>query len=396
MKNKSKIDWYLMIPYIFLCLFGIVMVYSASAGIGLSFGQGEAKALAKKQTFYFIIGLGIIFCVNKFFFNKFFFKLILSHRFVIYLFGILMVALLYVKLLGKTINGAAGWISVGFFSLQPAEFCKFFFIIFFAFILRKRQTTIDMDGLGKSFKENWQPLAIPGVILFLIAVQPDMGGAIINFTIVFVMLLAATRSWKTLRACTIIIILLVPVFYFGIEFLAKHGQNIHNYQLQRIVAFYNPFLHAQTSGAQLINSFYAVSNGGLFGRGLGNSIQKMGYLPEANTDFILSIISEEFGLVGILFVLGLLYLMIVRMIKIGQRTNNLQYSSICYGTAAYLTIQTLFNAGGAIALVPLTGVALPFISYGGSSMSTLSICFALVLKISSIEKQSRTQNNRRL
>mgnify|MGYP000941203411 CR=1 FL=1 len=107
MKNKSKIDWYLMIPYIFLCLFGIVMVYSASAGIGLSFGQGEAKTLAEKQTFYFIIGFGIIFCVNKFFF-----KLILSHRFVIYLFGILMVALLYVKLLGKTINGAAGWILV--------------------------------------------------------------------------------------------------------------------------------------------------------------------------------------------------------------------------------------------------------------------------------------------
>lgn len=386
MKKKSNIDWYLMIPYLILCLLGIVMVYSASAGIGLSFGQGESSVLAFKQTLYFIVGLIIIFCVNKFFF-----KLILSHKFVIILFFVLLVALLYVKFLGKTINGAAGWISLGFFSLQPAEFCKFFFIIFFAYILRKRQTTIEIDGLGSSFKENWQPLLIPTAILGLIIVQPDTGGAAINFMIVFVILLAASRSWKTLRNWTYIGIGFLLTFYFGVNFFAKSGQNIHSYQLQRIVAFHNPFLHAQTSGAQLINSFYAVSNGGLFGRGIGNSIQKMGYLPEANTDFILAIISEELGLVGVVIVLGLLYMMIFEMVQVGRRTNNIQYSSICYGTAAYLTIQTLFNAGGAIALVPLTGVALPFISYGGSSMFTLSLCFALVLKISSIEKQNQSQ-----
>ncbi|WP_395319012.1 FtsW/RodA/SpoVE family cell cycle protein [Fructilactobacillus frigidiflavus] len=386
MKKRSSIDWYLMVPYIILCLFGIVMVYSASAGIGLSFGQGEATMLAEKQTFYFLIGLVIIFCVNKFFF-----KFILSNRFVIYLFWGLLVALLYVKLLGKTINGAAGWISLGFFSLQPAEFCKFFFIIFFALILRKRQLNIENYGLGTSFKENFFPLFIPATILLLIAVQPDTGGAAINFMIVFAMLLGASRSGKTLRNWTGIVAFFIIAFYTASSFFADVGQHIHSYQVQRIVAFHNPFLHAQTSGAQLINSFYAISNGGLAGRGLGNSIQKMGYLPEANTDFIISIISEEFGLVGIIFVLGLLYFMIIQIIQIGRQTNNLQYSSICYGTAAYLTIQTLFNAGGAVALVPLTGVALPFISYGGSSMFTLSLCIALVLKISSIEKQEQLQ-----
>lgn len=386
MKKRSSIDWYLMVPYIILCLFGIVMVYSASAGIGLSFGQGEATMLAEKQTLYFLIGLVIIFCVNKFFF-----KFILSNRFVIYLFWGLLVALLYVKLLGKTINGAAGWISLGFFSLQPAEFCKFFFIIFFALILRKRQLNIENYGLGTSFKENFFPLFIPATILLLIAVQPDTGGAAINFMIVFAMLLGASRSGKTLRNWTGIVAFFIIAFYTASSFFADVGQHIHSYQVQRIVAFHNPFLHAQTSGAQLINSFYAISNGGLAGRGLGNSIQKMGYLPEANTDFIISIISEEFGLVGIIFVLGLLYFMIIQIIQIGRQTNNLQYSSICYGTAAYLTIQTLFNAGGAVALVPLTGVALPFISYGGSSMFTLSLCIALVLKISSIEKQEQLQ-----
>ncbi|WP_429971228.1 FtsW/RodA/SpoVE family cell cycle protein [Fructilactobacillus sp. Tb1] len=388
MKRRSSIDWYLMLPYLILSMLGIVMVYSASAGVGLSFGQGQASILAIKQAFYFFIGLGLVFCVNKFWF-----KLILSDLFIMILSVLLMGALLFVLIKGQTVNGAAGWINFGFFSLQPAEFCKFFFIIFFASILRKRQTDIEQYGLGETFKENKKPLAIPATILFLILIQPDTGGFAINFMIVFVILLASSTSWRTLRNWTALAAGFLVIFYGGIGFFAKFAENIHSYQLQRIVSFYNPFLHAQTSGAQLINSFYAVSNGGLFGRGLGNSIQKMGYLPEANTDFILAIISEELGLLGVVLVLGLIYMLIYRMIQLGRKTNNLQYSSICYGTAAYLTIQTLFNAGGAIALVPLTGVALPFISYGGSSMFTLSICFALVLKISSIERNQELQKH---
>jgi cell division protein FtsW len=171
--------------------------------------------------------------------------------------------------------------------------------------------------------------------------------------------------------------------------LSKTDLFSNSYQLQRIIAFTNPFGHATGAGQQLVNSYYAISNGGLFGVGLGNSVQKTGYLPEPNTDFIMAILTEELGAIGAICVMALLTFIIARIVLIGVRSTHPYHSLICYGVATYMTIQTLFNMGGVLGVLPITGVTFPFISYGGSSILTLSFCLGLVLNISGRQHQER-------
>ncbi|WP_413627100.1 FtsW/RodA/SpoVE family cell cycle protein [Fructilactobacillus vespulae] len=379
-KYGAKFDWLLVLPYLSLCIIGIVMVYSASAGIGLTHG-GFANSYVFKQFLFVIVGMTVAFFTFHLPLKK------IDSMKSMGLFCLIMaVVLIYCGFFGATINGASGWIRLGPISIQPAELCKFFFIIFFAHMFKYRNNKINNAGLGKALLFRPQPLVFPLIMLGLILFQPDMGGFAINIFIILVMLIAASTSFKSLSISSFIIMflpLIITKFFMGP--IAALISNTKSYQLQRLVSFENPFIHAKTSGAQLINSFYAISNGGIFGRGLGNSIQKMGYLAEPNTDFILPIISEELGLIGVIIVLGLILTMIYRIVMIGFKTTNIYNSTICYGTAAYLTIQTLFNAGGSVGAVPLTGVALPFISYGGSSMITLSLCIGMVLKISKME-----------
>ena len=161
------------------------------------------------------------------------------------------------------------------------------------------------------------------------------------------------------------------------------------YQVARFVAFLNPFGNASGSGSQLVNSYYAISNGGVFGVGLGNSIQKMGYLPEPNTDFIMSITSEELGLVGVTAILVTLLFLICRIIQVGVRADSLYQTLICYGSATFFTIETLFNIGGVLGLLPITGVTFPFISYGGSSMLILSATVGIIMNISMQQNRDR-------
>jgi cell division protein FtsW len=166
------------------------------------------------------------------------------------------------------------------------------------------------------------------------------------------------------------------------------------YQLDRFRSFLHPFQLEQHGGAQLVNSYYAINNGGWFGRGLGNSIQKLGYLPEPYTDFILSITAEELGIVGATLILILLGILIVRSLLIGMRSRNTYHMLVCYGVSAILFVQTFINVGGLLGLIPITGVTLPFISYGGSSIIILSICMGLVLNISATEKRKREKRVR--
>jgi cell division protein FtsW len=158
------------------------------------------------------------------------------------------------------------------------------------------------------------------------------------------------------------------------------------YQYQRVLAMLHPFQMEKTAGAQLVNSFYAISNGGIFGVGLGNGIQKRGYLPEPHTDFIIAVISEELGLVGVIVVLGLLAIIVIRIIQIGIRAKKNYDSLVCYGVATMFMTQIILNVGGSIGLVPLTGVTLPFLSYGGSSMLILSIALGIVLNLDATRK----------
>ena len=215
----------------------------------------------------------------------------------------------------------------------------------------------------------------------------------INFTIIMIMYLTyrdpETSKWNRINNQTFligliilfVIMLQVPRFKF-IQDLSSHF-----YQIQRFTAFYHPFKYSASVGRQLVNSYYAISNGGFFGLGLGNSIEKRGYLPEPYTDFILSVTTEELGFIGAAVLIILLLFIILRVYLIGIRSNNLYNRLFCFGVGTFMFVESFFNIGAVIGLLPITGVTFPFVSYGGSSMLVLSAALGMVMNISANQKR---------
>ncbi|ARQ94155.1 cell division protein FtsW [Levilactobacillus brevis] len=381
MRKLKYLDYWLLVPYMILSIFGIVMVYSASADIGTQNGGSPGSYLVK-QAIYVVLGLMILTVMVLMNLQKLRDKTVLKYA------GYVALGSLFLLLvMGQTINGAAGWFHVGPVSIQPAEFVKFYLIIWLANVIAQRQDRIQLEGWWVTMR---QPLIICCGIVGLILLQPDLGGATINGAIIFVMILASgfnSRLAKTIFVGAFFII--VGVFFPILIKISELGFAKNVYQLQRIVAFVNPFEHSQSVGQQLVNSYYALSNGGIFGVGWGNSIQKTGYLPEPNTDFIMAILAEELGLITALAVIMLLFVIILRTTLVGVRSNSTYQALICYGAATYLTVQTLFNLGGVLGMLPITGVTFPFISYGGSSTWTLALVLGLVMNISARQKWYR-------
>lgn len=376
-RSRHWLDPWIVLPYIVLCLIGIVMVYSASAAVTLQSG-GSASSYLVKQTIFVIIGM----IVTYFMFSK---KLSVLRRprFLAIFYGILVAALIGVRFFGANINGAHGWINLGPFSIQPAEVVKLFIILYLSNQFDQFQARPDLSDARHAAK----PLTLVVILVLLILAQPDTGGFAINVMIALVIFLGSEVNWRTgARLIVGGLALLIVGLPFAARFIAGH---IHSYQASRFVAYIDPFSATQGVGNQLVNSYYAISNGGLTGVGLGNSIQKMGYLPEPNTDFILAIIAEELGLLMVLVILLLLAVIVCRTIWIGMHANTLYMSLICYGVAAFFAVETFFNIGGVCGLLPITGVTLPFISYGGSSMVVLSAALGLVLNISRHVSQER-------
>lgn len=381
MQKLKYLDYWLVVPYLILSILGIVMVYSASADIGSQNG-GTPGGYLFKQAFFVILGLVIVGFLTVMNLNK------LRDRHLLKYAGIVaIVALVFLLIFGQTVNGAAGWIHVGPLSLQPAEFIKFYLIIWLANVIAQHQDDFAENGWWVTMR---RPILIAIGLVFLIMLQPDIGGAAINASIVFVLLLASGFNWRG----AILVFGGAFLFILGVALplLVKFsgtGAAKNIYQLQRIVAFINPFKHSQTVGQQLVNSYYALSNGGIFGVGWGNSIQKTGYLPEPNTDFIMAILAEELGLITAVAVIALLFAIILRTVLVGIRSQSPYQALVCYGAATYLTVQSLFNIGGVLGLLPITGVTFPFISYGGSSTWTLALVFGAVLNISVRQKRYR-------
>ncbi|WP_029508391.1 FtsW/RodA/SpoVE family cell cycle protein [Paucilactobacillus suebicus] len=376
------LDYYIFVPYILLCLIGIVMVYSSSADIAIQNG-GSPSAYLVKQIIYVVLGLCVVWfmtAVNL--------KLFQNGKVMFAMTMVTLLALVYVKVFGQAVNGAQGWINLGFMNIQPAEVCKIVLILYLARMFSRKENEVT-SSFGDYVGAMGSPIVLSLILVGLIIIQPDLGGAAINSAIIAVMIFASGISWK--KGVTIILGCFFSFAAIGLPVLTKvaESSSSHGYQIQRFVAFVNPFGTARGAGSQLVNSYYALSNGGIFGVGLGNSIQKMGYLPEPNTDFIMAVIGEELGLVGVVVILLLLGLIVARTIWIGVRVNDAYSALVCYGVAAFITIETLFNVGGVTGLLPITGVTFPFISYGGSSMLVLCMALGCVLNISAIHTRSR-------
>lgn len=372
----SKIDKPLLFVTIAFFLFGLVMVLSASSMESyMRYGYGSYHYFYRQAIF---MGLGLII----------FFLIIRiptkSYTFFSYLFMIGIIILLgSLSVYGYVANSAQSWFKIGSISIQPSEFAKVISIVFLGCYYGKNR-----DNLH-SLKVLIYPL-VPIVIIFgLVLIQPDLGTALIICLIAALMFFALPMPKKNLNKFRLLvfgIIILIVLVY-----IISGGKILKDYQKERF-NFKDPCERYQDdSGYQLCNSFIAFKNGGLMGQGIGKSTQKYLYLPESYTDFIFPIIIEEWGaLVGCCLILIYLFI-IYRLYRIARRASTLQGSLIAYGICVYLFLHVAINLAGVMGLMPLTGVPLPFLSYGGSYIISLMIALGIAQRIA-IESNEKNKN----
>ncbi|WP_163652482.1 putative lipid II flippase FtsW [Listeria sp. PSOL-1] len=385
-KIIKSYDYSLIVVYVVLLIFGLIMVYSASWPLAY---RKDLPA----DYFYVKQMKNIVISVVFFLFFTFFpYKFYQRNKFLIPMMLFSVVLLFLIFSLGHTANNAQSWFRIGTASLQPAEFVKISVIVYLAAIYAKKQKYIDDFN-----RAVLPPIFFMAFVCFLIIIQPDVGTAFIIFLTGSCIIICSGMRLKTILkllgiGIAVILILALIVFLLPDDIQSKI---ISPTRMGRLTGFTDPFKDRGTTGHQLVNSYFAIGSGGFFGQGLGQSVQKLGYLPEAHTDFIIAVISEELGVFGVMLVVGGIFFIVFRTIMIGLRTKNSFGALICYGTAALLGIQAFINLGGATGIIPITGVTLPFISYGGSSLMVLSILVGIVSNIGMFNNYQRKYGERR-
>ncbi|MFQ3801413.1 FtsW/RodA/SpoVE family cell cycle protein [Staphylococcus equorum] len=390
-RNAKYIDYPLVITYILLCLIGLVMVYSASmvAATKGSLTGGvpvTGTYFYTRQLMYVIMSLILVFFM-AFFMNVKFLESIKFQKWMM----MIMVALLVATLLvGSNINGSKSWLNLGFMNLQASELLKIAIIVYIPYMIEKKRPKV-----FKNPKLLTSPIILASFCIALVLLQRDVGQTLLILIIFFsIIFYAGIGVQKSLKYGLMI---LFGVVIIGGLFLLLGL--VPDYLTARFSTLTNPFSNEEGTGYHISNSLIAIGNGGLFGRGLGNSIMKLGYLPEPHTDFIFSIIAEELGLIGCVVVIGLLFFIVYRAFELANKTNSYFYKLVCVGIASYIGSQTFVNLGGISGTIPLTGVPLPFISFGGSSMISLSIAMGLLLitakqiKIEELRKKKANKIN---
>ena len=360
----NKLDKWLVICTILLLIIGLVMIFSAS---------NVASYMKAKSPYNFFIRQ-FIFLIGSLIISLFILKInTRKYHYFSFLFMLIVIALLIVVLVyGKVTNQARSWLNVfGLFTLQPSEFAKVFTIMWFSCFYSIKNNCQDI-------KKVLFPLIISLGIAFLIALQPDLGTTILYSGIVFMMFLILPISKKVKRNSIfailgVVVLVLLLLLNNGVKLLFER-------QIQRF-DFLNPCERIYSTGNQVCNGYIAINNGGLFGMGLGNSTQKYLYLPEAYTDFIFAIIVEELGLIVSIGILILLFIILWRIFLIAKRSKTIRGTLLCYGIFWYILLHIVVNLGGLLGLMPLTGVPLPFLSYGGSYLMCLVASISIVLRV---------------
>lgn len=379
MKELRHSNKLLLILTIALFTFGLVMVFSASNIAAFMRYEASPYRFLIKQSIFLTVGLILSFIIIKFNTKAY---AILSWPVLIFMVGALFFVLTY----GKTTNSATSWIPIGPFTFQPSEFLKVAMIIWMASYYEIKRKSLN------TYTTSIFPLSIAIVSMILMMVQPDLGTAIIFGSIVFfIFMMSPIDTSIKLRTFAIIIGLGI----LGVMLVVGSGKSlILERQLQRL-DFSKPCSEEKfyTDGNQICNAYIAVNNGGLFGKGLGNSTQKYLYLPESHTDFIFAIVLEELGLIVGIVVLVIYFLILILIINIGKRAVNNQGAIICYGVAMYIFMHIIVNLMGIFGLIPMTGVPLPFISYGGSFTICLIIALTMVQRVNIETKLQKNRGN---
>jgi cell division protein FtsW len=370
-KTSKFIDYPLLVTYVILCLIGLVMVYSASmvaATKGTLTGGAEVSGtyFYTRQLLYVIMSFAIVFFM-AFIMNV---KVLKQPKVQQWMMIGIFVLLLITLVIGKNINGSKSWINLGFMNLQASELLKIAIILYLPFMIEKK-----MPAVRNKIKLISAPIILVASCVALVFLQKDVGQTLLILIIFFSIIFYAGIGVHNILKYGI----MVAIAGILISILVLIAGLLPSYLEARFSTLTNPFSAESGTGYHISNSLMAIGNGGLFGRGLGNSIMKLGYLPEPHTDFIFAVICEELGLVGGLFVIILEFFIVYRAFQLANKTNSYFYKLVCVGIASYIGSQTFVNLGGISATIPLTGVPLPFISFGGSAMISLSIAMGLLL-----------------
>ncbi|MBO0460426.1 FtsW/RodA/SpoVE family cell cycle protein [Enterococcus sp. DIV1298c] len=377
-KKRHLLDYSILIPYLILCIIGLIMVYSSTSYLLLANGNNPASSVIN-QSIFWVLSLIVIALLYKMKIG-----VLKNQRLIMAAIAVLTILLLIVLFFGEERNGAKGWLEIAGFSLQPAEYLKIIAIWYLSFTLSQRQMSVQKNFIGTVKR----PLLLVLALTALVASLPDFGNATVIFLIIIVLLLASGVNYLYTLIVGVggVIFSIVAIWLINVtqgRFFPGRLQYIYH----RFEIFQNPFSDELNSGHQMVNGYYAMFNGGLFGRGLGNSIQKKGFLQEAQTDFIYAIVVEELGVIMGILILALLMFMIARIILVGIRSKDPFNSLLCIGIGSMFLIQVFVNLGGITGIIPLTGITFPFLSQGGSSLLMLSICVGFVLNISADEKR---------
>ena len=356
----SAPDKHLSIIVIFLVIIGFLAIFSATAPKCMREGTTLISFLLKQGVFavagFFAMG----------FFAKFDYHKLEKYNFKFLWFVIILLCIVKFTPLGVEINGARRWINLGFVQLQPSEFAKPLLCMLLASSFKDRADIFDPNVVCKVII----PLL---VVLFLVFKQPNLSMVIILLAAAFAMYLAAGAPLILLPICG-------GIFGMGIMFIIP--KLLHGYQMDRITIWLNPGSDAQGKGYNIIQSLIAFASGGFSGTGYGGSIQKLAYLPECHTDFIFSIIAEEFGWLGCFFVIGLFATFVHRGFRVAKRCPDMYGKLLAIGIVFIIAFQAFLNMSVASSLLPVTGVTLPFISYGGTSVVVFLGMIGILLNIS--------------
>ena len=366
MKKRGVIDKSLMLCIMILTIFGLIMILSASSMESYMRYDYSIYHYFFRQLIFIIVGL-FAFIVILFIPTKAFKRLSWL--------GILgvLVSLIGLMVYGYVANNARSWFAIGPFKIQPSEFAKIFVIMYMAGYYEKNKNKLD------NLLTLLTPVMIIMAIFILVAMQPDLGTALLIMLLTIFIFFSVPMPKENRSLINKICISVVLVI--GAVMIVTKGSFLKSYQLDRFNFLKPCERYQEDTGYQLCNSFIAFKNGGILGKGIGESTQKYLYLPESYTDFIFPIIVEEWGVVVGLLILGIYTFMAVKMLNIARSADNLGNSLLAYGVFIYFILHIIINLIGVMGLAPLTGVPLPFLSYGGSYCLSLFIAMGLIQRV---------------
>ena len=389
--KKHLLNYSILIPYMLLSGIGLIVVYSTTSPILIQNGLNSFQMVITQAAFWLfsLVMIWIIYRMKLDFLKR---PGVITSVIVVE-----TILLLLSRFITGTINGAHGWLKIGPVSAQPAEYLKIILVWYLALQFSKKQEQIEIyDYQAITFNQflpraftDWR--VIVAFLIGLVVIMPDLGNATILLLTVLIVISTSGIAYRWFSTMLGLVVggsaaVLASIWLIGVKRVEQIP--IFGYVAKRFSAFFNPFDDLSGSGHQLANSYYAMSNGGWFGLGLGNSIEKRGYLPEAHTDFVFSIVIEEVGFFGATLILALLFFLILRIILVGTRAKDPFNSMMALGLGGMILMQTFVNIGGISGLIPSTGVTFPFLSQGGNSLLVLSVAIAFILNIDANERRN--------